>query len=198
MNLTKVQQQQLTFLNKMFVALTRVSDQESVIQEMADHVSDFEQSMGGEVKIKLRFGAEPAVEVVDCSRDYLKLVRDKDTSNLRARVEGISFTGRIAYRDNYSFSNAAIVDALRALADNVEKLNIELCDQAESVDIFSLMGVSHANAEDEADEISGAGDLADVGEGAAKPVAAPSADAGDDVDEDTVISLSSAEGEDKQ
>lgn len=155
MKLNKQQQQQWNTVTSIFTALSRtVSDAAALENEMSTWVTGFEEAMGGEVKVKIRMLPAPSIDLIDCSKDFLKLNRDESGySVLKARVEGISFSSTVAYKDQYRHSNGAVVDALRALADSLEKLPTEMRDQVESIDIYSLIGVTHAagNDDDEVD-----------------------------------------------
>lgn len=155
MKLNKQQQQQWNTVTSIFTALSRtVSDPVALEAEMSSWVTEFESAMGNEVKVKIRMLPAPSIDLLDCSKDFLKLNRDESGySILKARVEGISFSSTVAYKDQYRHSNGAVVDALRALADSLEKLPTEMRDQEESIDIYSLIGVTHAagNDEDESD-----------------------------------------------
>lgn len=151
MKLNKQQQQQWNTVTSIFTALSRtVSDPAALEAEMSSWVTDFESAMGNEVKVKIRMLPAPSIDLIDCSKDFLKLNRDESGySILKARVEGISFSSTVAYKDQYRHSNGAVVDALRALADSLEKLPTEMRDQEESIDIYSLIGVTHAAGNDE-------------------------------------------------
>lgn len=153
MKLNKQQQQQWNTVTAIFSALSRtVSDADALKAEMSNWVGEFEDATGGEVKVKIRMLPAPSINLVDCSRDYVKLNRDEQgVTTLKARVEGISFSSTVAYKEIYKHSNGAVVDALRALADSIEKLPVEMRDQEESVDIYSLIGVTHAAAHDDDD-----------------------------------------------
>ncbi len=152
MNLNKQQQQQWGFLTSMFTALSRVSSNEATAQEMSQPIKDFESSLNNEVKVKMRFDPSPSIEIIDCSKDFIRLNRQDELLELRAKVDGIAFSSRIAYKENYSYSNAAVVDALRALADSIENVPIEMRDQTESVDILIKGGQNAASQASEYDE----------------------------------------------
>lgn len=156
MKLNKQQQQEWNTVTSIFSALSRtVTDPGALETEMSTWVSKFEAAMGNEVKVKIRMLPAPSIDLIDCSKDFLKLNRDESGySILKARVEGISFSSTVAYKDQYRHGNGAVVDALRALADSLEKLPTEMRDLEESVDIYSLIGITHsaANGEDEPDE----------------------------------------------
>lgn len=151
MKLNKQQQQEWNKVTSIFSALSRaVSDPAALEAEMSTWVSEFETYMDNEVKVKIRMLPAPSIDLIDCSKDFLKLNRDESGySTLKARVEGISFSSTIAYKDQYRHSNGAVVDALRALADSLEKLPTEMRDQEESIDIYSLIGVSHGAGRDD-------------------------------------------------
>lgn len=150
MKLTSKQQQQWNLVTSVFTALSRtVHDAAALEAEMATWITEFETSMGNEVKVKIRMLPAPSIDLVDCSKDYLRLNRDEQgASTLRARVEGILINSTIAYKENYKHSNGAVVDALRSLADSIEKLPVELRDQGQDgvTDIYSLLGVTHSAA----------------------------------------------------
>jgi hypothetical protein len=154
MKLNKQQQQQWSIVTSVFSALSRaISDPELLKNEMAIHVSEFEGMTGGEVKVKIRTLPTPSIELVDCSKDFLQVTRDDEgVSTLRARIEGISFSSTIAYKEKYKHSNGAVVDGLRALADSLDKLPVEMRDQTGKIDIFSLIGVSHGAGVSDDDE----------------------------------------------
>lgn len=190
MKLTSKQQQQWNLVTSVFTALSRtVHDAAALEAEMATWITEFETSMGNEVKVKIRMLPAPSIDLVDCSKDYLRLNRDEQgASTLRARVEGILINSTIAYKENYKHSNGAVVDALRSLADSIEKLPVELRDQGQDgvTDIYSLLGVTHSAAVIE-EEVE---DEAPADEAQAQPPA--------DADEDeALISLFSG-GDDDQ
>jgi hypothetical protein len=156
MKLTKQQQQQWSTVTSVFGAVSRLSADPAVIQgEMANLIADFEVATDHEVKVKIRMLPTPSIDMIDCSRDSLKLSRDAEGSmTLRARVHGVGFSSTVAYKDSYAHSNMAIIDALRALADSLEKMPVEMREQtAQSLDIYQLIGVSHKGGSDE-DEAS--------------------------------------------
>jgi hypothetical protein len=153
MKLNKQQQQQWNALANIFTALSRVSpSEEALVQEMSTWICDFEQALGHEVKVKIRMAPAPSIDLVDCSRDSMRLHRDAEgTLTLRARIEDISIQAVVARTNAYAHSNGAVVDALRSLADSLETSPVELRSQTATVDIYSLLGMSRsgASADDE-------------------------------------------------
>jgi hypothetical protein len=152
MKLNKQQQQLWSTVTSVFGAVSRLSSDPAVIQgEMAQLIADFEVATDHEVKVKIRMLPTPSIDLIDCSRDSLKLNRDAEGSlTLRARVHGVGFSSTVSYKDSYAHSNVAIIDALRALADSLEKMPVEMCEQtAQSLDIYQLIGVSHSGGSDD-------------------------------------------------
>lgn len=151
MKLNKQQQQQWNTVTSIFTALSRtVLDAEALQKEMATWVDGFEALMANEAKVKIRMLPEPSIELIDCSKDFVKITcDDQGYTTLRSRVHGIAFNSTVAYKENYKHSNAAVIDGFRALADSLEKMPVEMRDQTGTVDIYALIGVSHAASADE-------------------------------------------------
>lgn len=160
MKLNKQQQQQWNTVTSVFTAISRFCKEEDVIkQEMKDHIADFETATNNEVKVKIRMLPTPSIDMIDCSRDSLKLTCDADGSvTLRSRVHGVGFSSTVSYKDSYAHSNVAVIDALRALADNLEKMPVEMREQTQSQDFYQLIGGTQSSGLDE-DEEGGQKDL---------------------------------------
>lgn len=162
MNLNKQQQHQWQILNAVFEALVEVGvERDILIKQLTPKMNDFEAVLKGDGKLRLALEPKPSLVIVDTSRDSLKLHLDAQPSlTLRSRTEGILFTCNVSYKDVYAHSNQAISSALRSLADQLDEVDFQLCDQQESMDIFEALGVVHKDADDGADEL-GASDVSE-------------------------------------
>lgn len=151
MKLNKQQQQQWNTVSSVFSAISKFCKEEDTIKaEMAQHIADFETSTNNEVKVKIRLLPTPSIDMIDCSRDSLKLTCDADGSvTLRTRVHGVGFSSTVSYKDSYAHSNVAVIDALRALADNLEKLPVEMREQTQSQDFYQLIGGTQTSGSDD-------------------------------------------------
>lgn len=158
MKLNKQQQQHWNTVSSVFSAISRFCKEEETIKaEMAQHVADFETSTNNEVKVKIRMLPTPSIDMIDCSRDSLKLSCDADGSvTLRTRVHGVGFSSTVSYKDSYAHSNIAVIDALRALADNLEKLPVEMREQTQSQDFYQLIGGTQSTGPDDDEAGTGA------------------------------------------
>lgn len=149
MSLNKSQQQQLSLIETVFKTICRVTtDHDAIRREIQPMIAEFEQSVGDNYRLRINLGDNPCLELVDRSRDSLKLTVDATPSvNLRARIEGISITARLAYKESYSHTNLALSSALRVMADEIDQLPIEMSEATEDTDLYSLIGVSHSEAD---------------------------------------------------
>ncbi|MBD8089364.1 hypothetical protein IFT48_05155 [Pseudomonas fluorescens] len=152
MNLNKQQQQLFTQLNNILKAIRSVAQDPVVVKDkMAVWIEDFEASVGADLKV--RFGDVLASEIVliDCSRDSLASSLDStETLMVRARSEGIRIAVTAAYKDQYRHSNAAMADALEALAQQLRAVPFEVIDKG-ACDIHSELGVQHSHQDVEGD-----------------------------------------------
>lgn len=192
--MNKQQQQQWSMVTSIFAAVSRIATDEQAIQtEMSKWIQEFEDLTGNKARVKIRMLPTPSLDLIDCSKDDMKLRVETDGYTLlRATTEGISAELKVAYKKNYSFSNAALAESLRALAANIDRLPVELREQTEAIDIASLIGMSSAQlVEDEAP--AAVIDAPEVAQDAQAPNAEES------VDDEPLISLepaSDAESED--
>lgn len=152
MNLNKQQQQLFTQLNNILKAIRSVTQDPAVVTDkMAPWIEDFETSVGTDVKV--RFGDAQVSEIVliDCSRDSLASSLDAtETLSVRARSEGIRIAITAAYKDQYRHTNAAMADALEALAKQLRSVPFQIIDKG-TCDIDSEMGVQHSHQDTEVD-----------------------------------------------
>lgn len=208
MNLNKQQKALWANVNNIFNVLQSVkAPVEVVTAEMAKWAEDFESQVP-DAKIKVILGDTPRLELIDCSRDSARTTRDASmTTTLRARILNTRLTAVVGLRES-SVSNEVLADALLQLSEHVRKMPFELKDK-ETVDLFDVLGIRHANSGDQDDDlthdsqetsVSPVEASAEVTQGAlvaedlvADPAPAVEKQACDTVQEDCVLVLVSAD-----
>jgi hypothetical protein len=126
MALKKEDKIRLDSLKKTFTMLvTNGIDEGQVLTMMGDQIDEFESITSS--KLKVQFGEDPKIEIVDLSKDFVRTrLSNEDNHVLRAKVEGVPVDVKIFKRDDFIFTNIEIISALRILADEVESLDVEL------------------------------------------------------------------------
>lgn len=110
---------------------------------MAPQIADFEASSNH----KLRFvvdGDQVLLSVVNMSKDFVRVRGVEDAKVLRTKIIGVPIDVKITKADEYSFSNEAIVEALRALADKISFIGVEV----NTLDITADVGKGTEASED--------------------------------------------------
>lgn len=67
-----------------------------------------------------------SLELLNLSRDFVRVRGTEDLKTLRTKIQGVPVDVKVVKTNDYTFSNEDIVSALRALADEVEALTIEV------------------------------------------------------------------------
>jgi hypothetical protein len=126
MALKKEDKIRLEGLETTFKMLVKNNIPESqVVSMITDQVGEFEVATNS--KLKLIFGEDPYIELVDLSKDFVRTrISNEDNYVLRAKIEGVPIEVKTFKRDDFTLTNLEIASALRALADEVEVLDVEL------------------------------------------------------------------------
>lgn len=165
MSLNKSQQSKWNFIVNVFSTVSRLSQDPTVVhKEMESWITDFEKECNGHAKVIIKLGENPSIYFLDSSKDSLKLVRDATPSTvLRAKVFGVSLASTIQYKESYLHKNDTLVNALRALADKIEGMPMELAEQTESMDVLEFLGGKASDSDEEGDHstLSNAGEQSD-------------------------------------
>ncbi len=174
MNLNKQQKALLDNVTNILSALVAVNiPKETLAEQMAKQIAEFEAKVP-DCRLRLRLGAAPHIEVFDCSRDSAKTSRDASKYlTLRARIMDTRLTAIVGSRDSVT-SNAVISEALRELADIVDKMPFELSEK-ESVDLMEELGIKHLSGGQDDDQDAGTTAAAEIVEGTVEAAPAPAA-----------------------
>lgn len=174
MNLNKQQKALLDNVTNILSALVAVNiPKETLAEQMAKQIAEFEAKVP-DCRLRLRLGAAPHIEVFDCSRDSAKTSRDASKYlTLRARIMDTRLTAIVGSRDSVT-SNAVISEALRELADIVDKMPFELSEK-ESVDLMEELGIKHLSGGQDDDQDAGTTAAAEIVEATVEAAPAPAA-----------------------
>jgi hypothetical protein len=154
MNLNKQQKALFDNVTNILSALVAVNIPQDILgEQMTKQISDFEAKVP-DCRLRLRMGDVPRIELLDCSRDNAKTSRDAKYLTLRARILDTRLTAVVGSRDSVS-SNAVIAEALRDLADMVDKMPFELSEK-DSTDLLEELGIKHVSEDQEDDQEAGA------------------------------------------
>lgn len=153
MNLNKQQTQWWSVVNMMLETLKGLElSPEQIEKGMVTHIEEFESKVPG-AKVHLDFEDQPRLSLIDCSRDSLRTTTGSSGATiLRGRILNTRLTAQVALRED-NVSNDIIVQALRKMADYIEKMPVEL-SSAEAMDVFELLGQGKNQSAQE-DDVAG-------------------------------------------
>jgi len=126
MALKKEDKIRLEGLEQTLTMLTSSGIEKDAIEKMMEtQISDFQKITN--TKVKLNFESKPSIDLLDLKKDFVRTREpNSETQVLRAKIEGVGIDAKLFKQEEYIFSNSDVVSALRALADEVEKLPLEL------------------------------------------------------------------------
>ena len=89
-------------------------------------VEEFEKETNHKINYEVN-GASGKLVLLDLSKDFVRTrMQNEDNQVLRAKLQGVPMDVKLWKRDDFEFSNEDIVSALRALANEVEAMPVEL------------------------------------------------------------------------
>lgn len=127
MALNKIDNVKFDSLSQTLSMLLQHGTELEVVKTMlAPQISDFEESSKHKVKFVID-GETVKLTALNLSRDYLRTRNPNDEQQvLRTKVEGVSIEVKLFKKDDFLQTNEDVVNALRALADEVSDLSVEL------------------------------------------------------------------------
>ncbi len=151
MALKKEDKVRLEGLEKTFLMLvTNNMDSEQIMTMMQPQFDEFESITGN--KLKPNFGDNPSIEVLDLSKDFLRIRYPNDENRvLRTKIQGVGIEVKLFKADEFSFGNSDVASALRALADEVDAAPFEL-NELEPCDVRDEIKNQANLSEDKLDE----------------------------------------------
>ena len=94
---------------------------------LGEQISDLEDSSNHMIKFITLDDDSVALEVLDLSKDFVRTRNpNSETQVLRAKIQGVGIDVKLFKEGDFKFSNQEAIDAIRALAAEVEGLPFEL------------------------------------------------------------------------
>lgn len=120
---------------------------------MSPQIDEFQRSTNHKVRY-IEDGQNIKFELLNLSRDFVRVRGVEDAKVLRAKINGVPVDVKITKGDEFSFSNDEIVETLRALADEVSNLSVEVRTLDITADVRKGSGSTDADTDVDTEHVS--------------------------------------------